>query len=265
VPAIPDPNLTIRALGALGDYTRRRADALSDPFPAGRPMPADGLVDEPRTLAEHEARRYVVDAGVPVPAERLVASADDARAALRELGGPVAVKLSAPWLTHKSEHGAVRLDVATGDAAATAFTELAALAAGLRPAGGPDAVLVVQAMAPSGTELICGGFHDPTFGPVVTVGLGGTLVEIVRDRRLNLAPLPQDEAERMVHALAGGRLVGHPRGLTEAAVAAVAGTLVRLGELLCARPEVAEVELNPVICHGDDVTAVDALVSVREG
>jgi hypothetical protein len=117
-------------------------------------------------------------------------------------------------------------------------------------------------MAGPGLELVCGLLTDPTFGPVVTVGLGGTLVEITRDRRLALAPVGPAQAERLVRELAGGRLVGAARGLTEAQAASVAGVLVRLGEIAGRHPEVRELELNPLIVGASGAVAVDALAVV---
>jgi acyl-CoA synthetase (NDP forming) len=264
VTACHDPNLLVRAMGELARYQETRERLLREPFhprPAG--VPEAGA--SPRSLAEHVSRRYLVEAGIPFPDERVVAGADEAVSAAAELGGKVVLKLSADWLSHKSEHGAVRVGLTGPADIEAAYTDLAALGAELRPAGAPAAAILVQRMAEPGLELVCGLLTDPTFGPVVTVGLGGTLVEIIRDRRLALAPVGPAEAERLVRELAGGRLVGAARGLTEEQAASVAGVLVGLGEVAGRHPEVRELELNPLIVGASGAVAVDALAVVTGG
>ncbi|TQM11326.1 acetate--CoA ligase family protein [Pseudonocardia kunmingensis] len=263
VPAFVDPNRMIRALGRLWAYERDRAVLLDAPPRTGA---APALRVEPpvsAALAEHVARRYVVAAGVPVPGERLVVDSESAVAAAEEIGRPVALKLSADWLTHKSEHGALRLGVVDSDAVRCAYRELEELATTLRPEGAPPAAVLVQEMAPPrGLEIVCAALRDPTFGPVVTVGLGGVLVEITRERRLALAPLDRSAARDLVGGLAGGRLVGHPRGLSEAEADRVADVVVGLGGLLATDHELQEIEINPLVVADGAVVAVDALAAV---
>ncbi|GAA0556288.1 acetate--CoA ligase family protein [Actinomadura livida] len=256
-----DPNLLVGAMGAMADYRENRERLLGEPFhPRADAVPDDAA--PPRTLAEHVSRRYLADAGIPVPDERIVAGAAEAASAATELGGKVVLKLSAEWLSHKSEHGAVRVGLTGPAEIEAARAELAALGERLRPAGAPAAAILMQRMAEPGLELVCGLFTDPTFGPVLTVGLGGTLVEITRDRRLALAPAGPAEAARLVRGLAGGRLVGAARGLTEEQAASVAEVLVRLGEVARRHPEIRELELNPLIVGPSGAVAVDALAVV---
>ncbi|WP_160147175.1 acetate--CoA ligase family protein [Thermomonospora echinospora] len=256
VTACTDPNLLIRALGELGRYTETRERLLETPFRAGR-APRTG--EDTRTLAEHLSRRFLVEAGIAVPDEGVAGDADEAVALAARFGGPVAMKLSADWLAHKSEHGALRLGLSDPADIEAAHRDLATIGEKLRPVGAEPAVVLVQRMAPKGLELVCGVFTDPTFGPVLTVGLGGTLVEITRDRRLALVPIGRGEAERLVGELAGGRLVGHVRGLTAKQAGQVADVLVRLGELAHGRPELRELEINPLVVGPDGAVAVDAL------
>ena len=258
VTACPDPNLLIRAMGELARYQETRERLLTEPFHP-RPDTVPDADAPARSLAEHVSRRYLVEAGIPVPDERVAADAGEAVSAAADLGGPVVLKLSADWLTHKSEHGAVRVGLTDPDAVRAAYTDLAALGQRLRPEGAPAAAVLVQRMAEPGFELVCGLLTDPTFGPVVTVGLGGTLVEITRDRRLALAPVGPAEAGRLVRELAGGRLVGAARGITEEQADTVADVLVRLGRVAARRPEVRELELNPLIVGPSGAVAVDAL------
>ncbi|MER6808190.1 acetate--CoA ligase family protein [Spirillospora sp. NPDC000708] len=260
VTACHDPNLLIRAMGALARYQESRERLLKEP---ARPEGGVPARDAPsRSLAEHVSRRYLTEAGIPVPPERIVVDAAEAEAAAAELGGRVVMKLSAGWLTHKSEHGAVRVGLSDPVELRASFEQLTGVAETLRPDGAPAAEVLVQRMAEPGPELVCGLFTDPTFGPVITVGLGGTLVEITRDRRLGLAPVSRAEAERLVGELSGGRLVGAARGLTREQATGVADVLVTLGEIARSHPEVRELELNPLIVGPSGVVAVDALAVV---
>jgi acyl-CoA synthetase (NDP forming) len=261
VTACHDPNLLIRAMGELARYQETRERLLAEPFSPREDRSAEEE-GPPRRLAEHVSRRYLAEAGIPVPDERIVTGAAEAVSAAAELGGKAVLKLSADWLSHKSEHGAVRVGLRGRAEIEDAYEALAALGAELRPEGGAPAAVLVQRMAEPGLELVCGLFTDPTFGPVVTVGLGGTLVEIVRDRRLALAPVAPAEAERLVRELAGGRLVGAARGITAEQAASVAGVLVRLGDTVRRHPEIRELELNPLIVGPSGAVAVDALAVV---
>ncbi|TDC55934.1 CoA-binding protein [Actinomadura sp. KC345] len=261
VVACGDPDLLIRAMGALARYRENREPLLSSP---ARPPSRAPAVQDARTvtLAEHLSRRLLVEAGIAVPDERVAGDADEAVEAAAVLGGPVVLKLSAGWLAHKSELGAVRVGLTDPEAVRSAFAELTALASRSRPEGKDAAVVLVQAMADRGLELVLGGFTDPQFGPVVTIGLGGTLVEIVRERRLALAPVAPAAAERLIRGLAGGRLVGHPRGLTEEQASRVGAVMSGLGDLMAERPQIRELEVNPLIVGSAGAVAVDALAVV---
>jgi acetate---CoA ligase (ADP-forming) len=261
VPTIADPVATMRAVAAVSDWSARRAWLLEEPAPAADPVLAPAGAARP--LGGRCARALLEQTGIPFAAERVIKDSGDAVAALGELGGRVALKLLAASLPHKTEAGAVLLDLRNAEEVAAGWRALQAVAAELR---GPDEpVVVAQQMMPRGTELICGGFRDPTFGPVVTVGLGGTLVEIAGIQEQTLAPVSPRMAGRMLERLAGGRLLGGPRGLGSRQAVIVRDVIVAIGRLMAERPDVAEVDLNPVIVTADRVAAVDAVVTIRDG
>ena len=197
--------------------------------------------------------------GIGRATSRLVADPEEAAALVADDERAMVVKIVSPDLPHKSDVGGVRVGVRGADAVRAAATEILASVVRLAPSAVVEGLLVEE-MAPSGIELVCGLHRDPVLGPVVTVGLGGLLVEVIGEVQHCKAPLTMDHARVAVEELAGGRLTSHHRGLSPAAVEQVADLLVRLGDLAVACPEVTEVDLNPVIVGPGELAVVDALV-----
>ncbi|MGH7277180.1 MAG: acetate--CoA ligase family protein, partial [Candidatus Rokuibacteriota bacterium] len=181
---------------------------------------------------------------------------DDAVAAAEQLGYPVVVKADAAGLAHRTEAGGVRLDVRDAAAVRVACYQLRARAGAER--------FVVQEQVPAGVELLVGARRDESFGPVVAVGAGGILTEVIRDVSFRLAPLDEGEAQEMLRAGARARLLDGPRGLPRVDAAAVARTVDAVAALVIAEPHVLEIDVNPLIAAGSDVVAVDAVVIVGE-
>ena len=179
-------------------------------------------------------------------------SADDAVAAAARLGYPVVVKADAAGLTHKTEVGGVVLDVA--DAAS-----VRAACAALRARAGAERFLVQERVGP-GVELLLGARRDEVFGPVVVVGAGGVLTEVLRDVSVRLAPLDEGDAAAMLAEGARPRLLAGPRGLRPVDPAALGTLIERMAGLIVAEPRLAEIEVNPLIAAGADLVAVDGLV-----
>ncbi len=196
---------------------------------------------------------------IPVVATRLAPDAAQAAAAATEIGFPVALKLLSPRVLHKTDAGAVALGLRNEDEVSTACARMissaqAAVSGDLELEG-----FAVQAMARPGIEVVVGFRRDPSFGPVVLVGLGGTLVEVLADTALRVAPVTADEALVMLDELSGARLLYGVRGAGPADRAALARLVSRLSELAVAEQSVAELELNPVLVYeqGNGCVAVD--------
>ena len=206
-------------------------------------------------LAEHEAKELLREAGIPVVDGRLAADEDDAALALGELGGPVALKLSAPELRHKSEHGALALDLATERDVRAAHRRLAG-------ANGGGAMLI-ERMAPPGVELLVAARSDAVV-PVLTVALGGVWTELLQDAALIPLPATPARVEEALRSLRGAPLLTGGRGGSPRDIAAAAGLAARVGELLLERG-LALVELNPVLVHRSGAVAVDALAARPAG
>jgi acyl-CoA synthetase (NDP forming)/RimJ/RimL family protein N-acetyltransferase len=215
-----------------------------DRMPGGGWLPAD------------EADRLLRCYQLPMVASRVAVTADEAAAAAADLGGPVALKAEVPGLVHKTEAGAVLLGLDGPGAVRAGFAALAG-----RFAGDFSGALV-QPMIPDGTEVIIGVVQEPVFGPVVVFGLGGVATEFLGDHAARLAPLTGADADDLIHSIrAAPLLLGH-RGQPSADVAALRDALLRVSRLAVDLPQVAELDLNPVIARPDGVTAVDARIRV---
>ena len=190
-------------------------------------------------------------------------SADEAVATATATGYPVVMKVESPVIAHKTEAGVVALDIGDEAQVREAHARIVANARKYDPKARIESVLV-QPMVPAGVEIVIGARVDPQFGPVVLVGLGGVLVEVLRDTATAPAPLSQDEALELLRRLRAGRLLDGFRGQPGADRDALAGLVVRMGEVISDLADrIAEIDLNPVICQGDRMLAVDAMIARR--
>jgi acetate---CoA ligase (ADP-forming) len=191
--------------------------------------------------------------------QRVVTDAQQAALAAAEMHDAVALKAIAPGVIHKTEAGAVRLGLASGEAVRCAAEDItAALAAH----GHPPTGFVVQRMAPKGVEMIVGVVHDASFGPLIACGAGGILVELVRDVSVRLAPLGETEAAEMVRGLKTYPLLTGFRGEPRRDVRALEAAILRVSALAEDLPEVAELDLNPIVVAEDGAFIVDARIRV---
>jgi acyl-CoA synthetase (NDP forming)/GNAT superfamily N-acetyltransferase len=177
---------------------------------------------------------------------------DDAVAAANHLGYPVVLKSADPAIVHKSDRGAVRLDLPDAFAVRDAYTGIAAALADPKPA------VLVQPMRYGGLEVVVGVAHDPLFGSLVMLGLGGVLTDLLGDRTFQLLPLTDLDAGRMWRSLRGAPLLTGYRGKPGADVPALEDLLLRVGRLAEDLPEVAELDLNPVLALPHGTAVVDA-------
>ena len=235
--------------GALGEtWARGAAVQLHLPRTAARSA---------RTLAEHEAKRALADFGVPVPRSRLVGAADAAEAAAA-LGFPVVIKAAGSQLEHKTELGAVVLDVRSAAEAGAAAQRLSAL----------SATLLVEEMISDGVaEVLVGVSVDPQFGQLLVLGAGGVLTELLRDSVSLLPPFTAAAIEAALGRLKLARLLGGYRGRPPGDVAALVQTALACTRYAAANLErLVELDLNPVIVRpqGSGAVAVDALIRLEE-
>lgn len=214
-------------------------------------------------LAPAEVDNLLRAYGICVPGAGLAADLESALALAAEIGYPVALKLAAEDVVHKSDVGGVALNLDGPDALRAAYQAIMKRATAHLP---PDAQpkVFVQAMVPPGVDLIAGMVRDAQFGPLVMAGAGGTLVELVGDVAFDLAPLTPDQAGAMLDRTAAGELLAGFRGADAADRAAAIDTIVRLAQLAHDHPAIAEIEINPLIVLAGDggAWAVDARARV---
>jgi acetyl-CoA synthetase len=215
----------------------------------------------PVVIPERESLELLRAAGIAV-VESIAVEGQDARELLgpaseaaERLGWPVAVKLDAPGLAHKSDAGGVILGVAGRKPLAAALRSVLSAGRGHDPDG-----VLIQPMAPKGVELIVGARRDPQFGPLVLVGIGGVLAEVLDDVSIRLAPVTAAQAREMLSELRGARLLDPVRGRPRVDRRAIAELVVAMSRAIEANPAWLEVDCNPVIAGRSGAVAVDALI-----
>ena len=211
---------------------------------------------------EFHAKQALAAAGISVPREEVVTSADDAVRSARATGYPVVLKIASEDIAHKTEIGGVALDLKDDEAVREAFARLMANARQHAPQARLDGVLVAP-MVRGGVELIAGVSRDPVFGPVVMVGFGGIYAEVLKDVAVQVAPVSEEEATRMIRGLKMFPLLDGARGRARGDVAAAARTVARLSEFACRHAaDVAEIDMNPILVRpeGEGVLVLDALM-----
>jgi acyl-CoA synthetase (NDP forming)/GNAT superfamily N-acetyltransferase len=265
IPAYAYPESAARALGHAARYRawRDQQEGHVPDLPglrveAARELLASFLAGAPDggwlppDLAEQLLSRYQIPLAAAVWAD----DAGQALAAAARLGGPVALKADVPGVVHKTEAGAVKLDLRTPEDVASAYRELTVTF-------GPRLRRVlVQAMITGGVEVLVGVVQEPVFGPLVVFGLGGVATDVLGDRAARLTPLTRSDADELIREVrAAPLLLGH-RGSPPADTAALADVLLRVSRLADDLPEVAELDLNPVVASPDGVRAVDIRIRV---
>jgi acyl-CoA synthetase (NDP forming)/GNAT superfamily N-acetyltransferase len=261
LPIFTFPEAAVAALGIAHRYAGVRREPIETPVrPAGvdqlaaRAVVESALAGGAGWLAPDRVDMLLSAYGIPSCPQRIVHTGDEAARTADDFGYPVALKLAGAGL-HKTDVGGVRLGLGDEAALRAAVGDLLAIDS--------ESGVLLQPMVPSGVELIAGGVQDSQFGPLVMLGAGGVLTDVLRDRTLRLAPITDAVADEMIGELRSAPLLDGYRGTSPVSRQAVRDVLVRLATLLDDLPEVAELDLNPLICRGEQVLAVDARARVE--
>lgn len=269
VPHYPFPEEAARALSLAARYGAWRAlpeeplavlDGIDRDLAAARiakTLAEGGGWMTPRALGE-----LLACYGIPMVETRFADSPRDAGREAARLGSPVALKAIVPGLLHKSDAGAVRLDLKGESAVQRAAAEMAAT---LEKSGHQVAGYQVQPIAAKGVEMLVGVVQDQHFGPVLACGAGGTATELLKDVAVRITPITRGEAGRMVRSLKTFALLDGYRGAPRADVGALEDVLLRVSALVEAHPEVVEMDLNPLVVTPAGAVAVDARIRVEPG
>ncbi|MCP5180756.1 MAG: acetate--CoA ligase family protein [Pseudomonadales bacterium] len=266
------PEDAVRAFMHLANYQRNQQLLRHAPpsLPTGSPVDtttARRLIDEALNagttwLDEHASKSLLAAYGIPVATTRVAASASEAGEIAAALGGRVVIKILSPDILHKTDVGGVALDIP----AEAAGDEASAMLARVKSAR-PDATIkgfTVQTMVhrPHAVELLVGMLDDAQFGPALMFGHGGTAVEVINDKAMGLPPLNLELAADMIAHTRVSRLLAGYRDIPPADTAAAALALVRFSQLICDLPEIAEMEINPLLADANGIVALDARVRI---
>jgi acetyl-CoA synthetase (ADP-forming) len=222
-----------------------------------KPEAAPPAEDGKAALPAASAMELVAQEGLPVVAFRRAGTAEEAVRAAREIGFPVAVKINSVDVPHKSDVGGVILNVADEAGVRNAFDTIRQIAQRI---GARDGGVVVSGMASSGQEVVIGVTTDLQFGHALMFGLGGILVEVLRDVAFRIVPVTDKDAAEMIAEIRGARVLEGVRGGKPADVTALRQLLVQVSRLAARRPEIAEMDLNPVIVYEKGLLIADARV-----
>jgi len=257
IAVFPTPERAVRALACHARFDRSRFPREPERQEI-RPASAEASA----ALSPVESMELLARNGFPVVSFRRAGTVEEATAAARAIGFPVAVKTNSLDVTHKSDVGGVILNVIDEAGVREAFRTVAEIA---RRIGARDGGVLVSAMAPPGLEVVVGVTRDLQFGHAVMFGLGGVLVEILGDVAFRVVPLTEKDAAEMIAETRGAPVLGGVRGGKPADVAGLRHLLVRVSDLVMKHPEIGQMDLNPVIVYEKGLNIVDARVVPVDG
>ncbi len=267
------PEVGVDAFSFLARYKRNQQLVQQIPLPRenyrapdieGARLIIERVLAEGRDVLTTQESKAILSAfHVPVTPVVKVADAKEAVMAAETLGFPVVLKVNMAEFSHKSEIGGVRLNLASAQQVARQYQELEAQVKRLLPEGG-RVEMTVEPMyrSASSRELMIGVVRDPVFGPAISFGLGGTMVEIVQDKAVALPPLNSDLAEKLIAKTRAGRYIAPFRSMPGIDKQALIETLLCVSEMVSELPEIVELDINPLIADAQGVMAVDARMRV---
>ena len=254
IAVFPTPERAVKALSCYARFDRKTfAPERSGAAPPGK---TQGPV---RAMTPAESMAFLAGNGFPVTDARAVTSEQEAIDAARLIGFPVVLKMNSPDVTHKSDVGGVILNIADEEGVREAYRSIREAAGRI---GATDGGALVAAMAPPGQEIIIGVTRDLQFGHAVMFGLGGIMVEVMKDVSFRIVPLTGKDAAEMVAEIRGARVLEGIRGKKPSDVQAVCDLLLRVSDLVARHPGIEEMDLNPVIVHEKGLTVADSRVVV---
>jgi acetyl-CoA synthetase (ADP-forming) len=216
-----------------------------------------------RILTEFESKKFLKRMGIPVVETRLAKTQKEAVLLSRKIGFPVALKISSPEITHKTDSGGVRLSLDNLKEVKSAYHEITEGVLKQYPNATIQGVSV-QKMAKPGTEVIVGTSKDPQFGPVIMFGLGGIFVEVLKDVSFRIIPLSRKDALEMIEEIKGYPLLQGYRGKESVDIPALTEIILKISRVMEEHPEIKELELNPIIAYKKGALAIDARIILEQ-
>ncbi len=273
VPAYRSGEVAVQAFAALATHVKNQRLLLESPSPRSATVEHDigraeeifqaALAQERTLLNEVEAKSLLAAFGVPVPPFVVATTHEEAVRAAETIGYPVVMKILSPDITHKSDVNGVRLDIRDARDVGYQFDDIIATVHRMRPEAKVSGVLVQSMVARrDGRELMIGVTTDPAFGPAISFGSGGVAVELLRDNAVGIPPLNVRLAGDLIDRTRAARLLGAYRNVPAANREALIDVLLRVSDLVCALPWVAEMDINPLLLDPTGAVALDARVVI---
>jgi acyl-CoA synthetase (NDP forming) len=270
VPNYDSPDRAVQSLSAMVSYKRFK-DSKEDESPvtySGDKVRTKAVLDKVRSegrlmLSETEGKEILRAYGIDVPLEGAAKDEDGAVREAQRIGYPLVMKIESPDIAHKTDVGGVVVDIKSDEEVRTQFQLIMARVSSKMPQARIDGISLERMI--KGREVIVGMVRDDQFGPVVTFGLGGIFVEIMRDVSQRIAPLTRNDVNTMIRSIKAYPILTGARGRRPADIAALKEVIGRLSQLALDFPELSEFEMNPVIVgdEGQGASAVDALATIR--
>ena len=217
------------------------------------------MIKSQNVLTEVESKELLKKAGIPLVEAKLARSKKEAISISKEMGLPVVLKISSPDVVHKSDSGGVKLGLANATQVSKAYNEIISSVKQAYPEAQIEGVSV-QPMAPPGVEVIVGMSKDPQFGPVLMFGLGGILVEVLKDVSFRIVPVTARDAREMIREIKGYPILEGYRGQKPASIPALEKLIVKVSQFVEKNPHIKELDLNPIFAYPDKAVAVDARI-----
>jgi acetyltransferase len=273
IPTFRTPEAAVGAFGNIAAFYQNQLllqqtppplSALAKPDVEGaRLMIESVLAERRRVLTEMESKTLLSAFHIPITRTLLARSANEAMMIATQLGFPVALKIDSPDISHKSDVEGVALNVMNGVGARDTYTDMMERVARLAPGARINGVTVQKmARAQRGREIYIGLVTDEPFGPVIVFGAGGTMIELLDDRAMELPPLNQFLARRLIERSRVAETLGDWRGAPSVDMEALEHVLLRVSEMVCELPELREMDINPIIVDASGAVAVDARIVV---
>ncbi|MDD2609118.1 MAG: bifunctional acetate--CoA ligase family protein/GNAT family N-acetyltransferase [Giesbergeria sp.] len=273
IPSFRTPEAAVGAFGNIASFYQNQQLLQQTPSPlstlakpdieGARLVIESALAERRKILTEMESKTLLAAFHIPVTKTILARSAHEAMMIATQLGFPVALKIDSPDITHKSDVGGVALNIMNGTSARDTFTDMVQRVAQVQPQARINGVTVQKmAKAQRGREICIGLVCDDPFGPVISFGAGGTMIELINDKAMELPPLNQFLSHRLIERSRVAETLGAWRGTGPANIEALEQILLRVSEMACELPQLREMDINPIIVDEHGAVAVDARIAI---
>ena len=273
IPSFRTPEPAVEVFSYISAYYQNQQLLMQAPGPlsphsepdveGARLLIENALSEHRKVLSEMESKAVLAAFRIPIARSMVARSPNEALLLAEELGLPVAMKINSPDITHKSDAGGIRLNLGNAQAVRAGYREIIEAVQASRPNARIDGVVVEPMISkPNGRELMVGVTSDPVFGPVITFGAGGVMVEVLGDRSVALPPLNSYLVRNMIQGTHVARLLRQFRHMPPVQMAALENVLLRVSEMVCELPHIREMDINPLIVDEHGAIAVDARIEV---